>query len=369
MLDSLDVLIGFSFVMLTLSTAVTVLTQMASNLLNLRGQTLRAGIGTLLRQVDPQLAEDVAGKIADAVLRHPLVAGPGSWLGAFAGFLPGGGLGNVISREELLQVLLSIADPNAEAGSAGKALSEALQRAGITNPSATLGEIQKEAMKLEQAHPAWAENVRISAATVKLAANQFTASLNAWFDNGMERVRDVFVGHVRWVTVACALAVTVVVPIDSVRLLRCLWVEPELRQALSKSGQAAADAGQPDAETLVSAMARIQQLEDDLAKLRPSEGRSGTANSAAEAPPAATPGRGTHDCTPASLFEPARPFDGRRLPGVVLTWILLSLGAPFWYDALKNLVKLRPTLAGREESQRAKRSSGTAPPEAGPTEG
>jgi hypothetical protein len=43
--------------------------------------------------------------------------------------------------------------------------------------------------------------------------------------------------------------------------------------------------------------------------------------------------------------------------GVLLTWILLSLGAPFWYDALKDMLKLRPTLAKKEEDARVERQT------------
>ncbi len=43
--------------------------------------------------------------------------------------------------------------------------------------------------------------------------------------------------------------------------------------------------------------------------------------------------------------------------GVIVSWALLSLGAPFWYDMLKNLLKLRPALAGTEEAQRKDRAA------------
>jgi hypothetical protein len=43
--------------------------------------------------------------------------------------------------------------------------------------------------------------------------------------------------------------------------------------------------------------------------------------------------------------------------GVVLSWALLSLGAPFWYDALKNLLKLRPAPAANEEAHRRDRAT------------
>jgi hypothetical protein len=46
--------------------------------------------------------------------------------------------------------------------------------------------------------------------------------------------------------------------------------------------------------------------------------------------------------------------------GVVLTWVLLSLGAPFWYDALKDLLKLRSSLARKEEDARTERQTDTS---------
>ncbi|HMH50956.1 MAG TPA: hypothetical protein VK548_12035 [Candidatus Acidoferrum sp.] len=42
--------------------------------------------------------------------------------------------------------------------------------------------------------------------------------------------------------------------------------------------------------------------------------------------------------------------------GLLVTWMLLSLGAPFWYDALKDLLKLRSTLAKKEEKDRNQRA-------------
>jgi hypothetical protein len=47
--------------------------------------------------------------------------------------------------------------------------------------------------------------------------------------------------------------------------------------------------------------------------------------------------------------------------GVVLTWVLLSLGASFWYDALKDLLKLRSSVAKNEEDARNSRQTDTTP--------
>ena len=44
-----------------------------------------------------------------------------------------------------------------------------------------------------------------------------------------------------------------------------------------------------------------------------------------------------------------------RVPGIVFSAMLLSLGAPFWYNALKDLVGLRPLLARKEQAHREQR--------------
>jgi len=71
-------------------------------------------------------------------------------------------------------------------------------------------------------------------------------------------------------------------------------------------------------------------------------------------------------------------FDAAKIPGILLTAILLSLGASFWYDTLKNLLRLRPALASQEQTERESRrasqttSRSSAPEYAestGPSEG
>jgi hypothetical protein len=46
-----------------------------------------------------------------------------------------------------------------------------------------------------------------------------------------------------------------------------------------------------------------------------------------------------------------------KIPGIALSAMLLSLGAPFWYNALKDLVGLRPVLAQKEQAHREQRQS------------
>lgn len=49
--------------------------------------------------------------------------------------------------------------------------------------------------------------------------------------------------------------------------------------------------------------------------------------------------------------------DPRHLGGILMAGMLLSLGAPFWFNMLKNLSNLRPILAGRVEKPSGEPSS------------
>ena len=60
---------------------------------------------------------------------------------------------------------------------------------------------------------------------------------------------------------------------------------------------------------------------------------------------------------PASLDEWRARWRGTNVPGVLLTSLLLSLGAPFWYNALKKMLQLRSLLAARDDEQRAARQT------------
>ena len=46
-----------------------------------------------------------------------------------------------------------------------------------------------------------------------------------------------------------------------------------------------------------------------------------------------------------------------NLVGVLVTSLLLSLGAPFWYNALGRLLQLRSVLAAKDDDQRNARQA------------
>jgi len=50
-------------------------------------------------------------------------------------------------------------------------------------------------------------------------------------------------------------------------------------------------------------------------------------------------------------------FTANKLLGILLSTLLLSLGAPFWYCRLQDLLRLRSAIAQKDEAQRNTRQT------------
>src|SRR5690348_8325528 len=173
MLKTLDILIGVATVMLLFSMAVTIVTQFVANLMQSRGKNLLQGLTGLLKQIDPNLPAEAANKIAETVLKHPLVAEAN------------GKLGEVIHREEFTTLLMGLA---AGEGAATldtvtkKALEDLLAKNGIADPAGTLKNIRAASLVLEASNPELANDVRHGMAILQEGSSQFVAKVHGWFD-------------------------------------------------------------------------------------------------------------------------------------------------------------------------------------------
>jgi hypothetical protein len=353
MLKSLDIVIAFSVIMLVVSMSVTLITEWFLRLLGMRGKKLLAGVADLLNQIDPHLlTQEHASEIARKVLEHPLAAAGGSRLA------------EVIQREDLVKIVMQIAasaaarmpQPAALAAAAGggavapapapptgpqpspaeQALVQALSNAGIANPAATLDSVRMFSMRLEASRPELATHVREATAIITEAESQFVAKVNGWFDQTMERVSRSFTGHSRYWTVGISLILAFGLQLDAIQLINRLSVDDALRNSLltDASKFAPAPTDKPEIQ---------QQTRDNVAQLQ----RLATDQLIAWPP--------FHNWK-------GSPEDFKNLPGILLAGLFISLGAPFWFKILGDLLKLRPSLAAKEDAQRAERQTTQQPP-------
>lgn len=339
--------------MLVVSAVVTALTQFFLHVMQTKGKELRTGVADLLQQIAPGFQRDCAERIAGAVLEHPLVR------------RSEGKLSDTIHREELVKILLEMAtateghkllDPDRTA------LKEALQAGGIQDPDTILKNARSLLLQLEMSNPELSNAVRADLALLQEASSDFLAKVHAWFDQTIDRTVDRFTAGARTVTFACAAAVVLFLQLDTVALINQLSMDDQLRnslvqQALQVNAPATPAANPPAAQ----GNSAIQQLREDI-------------NSNQDQ---------IRDLASLGLIRLPHSFrdwaeqwsTGNSLMkvfGLLMSAILLSLGAPFWYNALKTLIGLRSVVAGKDDQQRKERQTLTpetavAAPAAGAT--
>jgi hypothetical protein len=390
MLKTLDILIGVATVMLLFSMAVTIVTQFVANLMQSRGKNLLQGLTGLLKQIDPNLPAEAANKIADTLLKHPLVAEAN------------GKLGEVIHREEFTTLLMGLAAGEGAAtldAVTKKALQDLLAKNGIADPAGTLKNIRAAALVLEASNPELANDVRHGMAILQEASSQFVAKVHGWFDQTIDRVGARFTVTARIITFIAALIVAVTVQLDTFALMNRLSVDDQFRDAVKNGAQKVVDAsqnasGNPGAKPTASPTSTAAPTTAPNPTGASAPAGSPTATTATPSPSnmAATgntsaPTSATSTPTPATgsaisnvqkdyynLLSTAGlitlPTDWQtwldkwtlaKVPGILLSALLLSLGAPFWYARLQDLIKLRSTVAKNDADQRQTRQTTQTP--------
>lgn len=331
LLTYLDVSIGFALIMLLACSIVTALSQWLLNLFNQRAVVLKQGLMRLMAQVDRGLEPHVDA-LVERVLLHPLVAGK-DWMGKDRP-------GSVIQREELIRVLLDVATGQSIPGTRlGADTVSALRQAfgwkptdGVT-PQVRLDAIQERFMRLEVQSPATARHFLQAQAIVENVKGRFVFGLMSWFDETSDRMTQFFAQRARTVTIVLSVLVAVALPLDSIDLVRRLSQDSALRNRLVEAAQKIEQAQQQNGKPSACDRSQTENALKILEKLD-----------------IVPPGGGW-----AYL---KKKEGGERLSalfGILLSICLMSFGAPFWYEALKNLLKLRPSLAQKESQERRER--------------
>lgn len=327
-MKSIDILIGAVSVVLLFSMAVTVLTGAIAGLLNLRGVQLRKGITDLLTHLDASVNPDVAKQIASAVLKHPLISDSVKRLGT------------VIHRDELTTLLMDLAAGNSAGMTqvATTALTTALRNNGIDNPQATLDSVRSISMILESTHPELATDARTTAAILQGAESKYVGKINAWFDQTIDRTAQRFTFHTRYIAFACALIVAAGVQLDAISLLNRLALDDSFRAATTEAAKQLVDTADPTKSTPQNPSPDVAAVRDHYYKILSVAGLV---------------------VMPVDA-EWVKQWSLKKVPGILLTAMLLTLGAPFWYNVLKNLLALRSSLAQKDDQQRANRQNDTS---------
>jgi len=401
-LEHLDTALGFAVIMLLLSLLITVLVQTVTAVLGLRGSNLRWGVAQLLAQIDPSLV-DHAKAIAERALRHSAIAP--IWKRRATAIRP----------DELIRVLDQMSAADAWGGSkttgedkqaleaARNALRAVAAKAG-SGPTPELGErAAAVAASAAQLFPARAEAVKQAVLDALGSTRTLAAGVNSWFNTVMDRTTERFVAQARWVTAITALAFSFVLRIDSLQLWQRLSTDSEFRAklvsasegtlrkaeevvALTAERKAVAStaiaatrdqlSGTPVAASLGEVPTQLvtrQQgeawLRDHLKGTSDRDSVLSTYNSQFDQATKSWLGELRNSTTSVNeqlqqasfqlIPTPYPPFGGyvtdlRHLAGTLVTVLLLSLGAPFWFNLLRQMANLRPAIAEKVAGGTAK---------------
>lgn len=324
--DILDIVIGMVFIFLVLSLVCSAMNELLEALVKNRARDLERGIRELIG--DP----DNATNFVEKIYNHGLVNS------LFKGCYSADKKRNLPSYIPSANFALAVIDLVENPPAAGMKLPPNVQKA-----------------------------YEIFARRAAGDATKLQASLEDWFDSGMDRVSGWYKRRSQWILVAFGLVISVALNADAVVVARALSNDASLRKGLvalaqarasqpltagsgagpgaPSAGGAAAGAG-PAAETAAAAQAGT--VEADGAEIRRDVATLGNIGLPIGWGRA---GGGGAPLSSLSLGELAvRGYHGAprllklHLFGWLLTAIAISMGAPFWFDMLGKIISVRSTL-------------------------
>ena len=293
MLRSLDTLIGFVTVLLVLSLAVTMLTQTVANFLQLRSRHLREGVLDVFRQLGWGFVGNGAEILAHKIARSK----------------------DAITREDLIETLLVLAHKNPELKDKITALTPGF------DPQMLLAHVRRVAMELSVERPDLAAAVIRATAFARSPLSGLASEVFGVFDSTMDRVSLKFTAQSKKLVAIFGIAVALALPLDTFDLLKRLARSDSAREQAVALAQTLAS-NQSD---VCLAVAKLQAAEVIV--------------------------------VPSSKAEWLARWQQVNWAGVAVSALLLTLGGPFWFTVLKDLLRLRSSAASQESQDRAQRQA------------
>jgi hypothetical protein len=402
MLNTLDTVIAFAVIMTVLSLLITLVVQMVSATLSLRGKNLANALALTFQTIDPSIGK-YAHSLAAQILRDPIFSD--SFWQKKTRTLDENAQNFIAAQRKLRDAKRRRPDDPNRADAISKATAEVnTTKAAITMPNVTPnrekpwgfwavpwggsmeiatairpGEIYRVLQEMREMTPEEAQLLNIPpelvekarglvaalhqldlpaiesrvklkdiaaaanmfapeqqkavldalgsfGATVERATTQAYDRFQRWFGSAQDRAEQWFQTHVRIVTIVAAILVSVFLQLDSVEIYDKLRHEPKLVEALVKAAPGTLEQGAAVQRGQVDADAREKAFADLKAKID-STG---------------------FELLPHGWFarwSTEKFWWFNHLFGLALSAGLLTLGAPFWFNLLKNLTNLRPAVA------------------------
>ena len=303
--QAIEVAIGLALVFFTLALAASAITELISQAMKKRSKDLRNAIGRIVAGQPQNLTAseaDAAKFVTKLYSTSPIAS-----LVAAAKRNP-----SYIAASAFAEGVREVLEDGADVKKEIDKLPEGLRKRAQVAWDRTDGKLEKKEEKLERVQ----------------------ADLEGWFDKSMDRLSGVYKRWSQVVVLAASVVIVLLVNADSVKIASELWEAPALRDAMVGAADTVVEPTDP---------ATISQAAEEIASIEalglpllwdcPETGCGGFGDwvdrIADEAP--------------------------QRALGWIITILLVSLGAPFWYGALTRLTSLRssggkPPTADKDDS-------------------
>jgi hypothetical protein len=323
---AVDVAIGLIFLFFLLSLICSTVNEIIAGVLSWRARFLEDGIRSMLAGSGPQ---DAVSDLLDRVAEHPLIQGkvatprksePKGLRGRVAKLRA-----KVVVRRRFpsylnnktfaMSLLDTIAPP--VAGSQNDVLARA----------------QAYAAQLPDGDPL-KRNLLAFIDKARGDVKEFRASVESWFDLTMDRVSGWYKRRTQVSLIVIAAVVTLVFNADSLQIGRALWNDDAVRASVVAQAQHAIKEGTTEPDVGEGVSGSVDTLSDQVSNVKSLEFPLGWST----------------DPQDPRWFDSFWGFLGKVL-GLLATVLALSLGAPFWFDLLGRVSRVRVT--GKPEREGA----------------
>jgi hypothetical protein len=313
--QTLDTLIGLAFVFLILSTIASGVTEGIAWVLKRRAKDLEKGLRALIS--DPATL--------NSVLNHPLIKNfapaasptspsptPESTANADQPRVPS----YIAPRDFALAFVDTVAPPEDTADS--RNLFERARDRLESNDPPLPGDLSRQ--------------VQVLLTDAQDDVAKFRVSVERWFDSAMDRVSGWYKRWSQWVICGVALVVTLAFNVSAVRIADRLWNDDAVRASVASAAVNATDQQAPAPTAPEPSQTPTDASED-----------SGQAvdNAVSELDSLKLP---------IGWSSANDDIGWSDLSGWLITFVAVSMGAPFWFDALSRLAHLRTTGVKPESS-------------------
>ena len=369
----LDVVIGLVFIYLLYSLLVTIIQEMIATVFKFRAKILQRAIIRMLEDDDQFKARfsgvtnlfrtngKISGKdtLSYDFYNHPLI----KFLGEKQDRPP-----SYIDKETFAKVLIDLLrGPGVGPDDKTKPLiQKALDEKKISWGTSDINE-----QTLNYLRSVWAD--------AKGDVKKFKESLENWFDETMERATGWYKKHTQFILFFIGLAIAILFNVNTIEIARKLEKDPKLREQLIQQADAFAKAHPGLDEMILMQKGKIPKTQNENQVFDTVRNKQSVIKSVPSKLDSLIAYQESLFLRADSLFKSDikksndilglgwQKSEGysfnfqyilKSLLGWLLTALALSLGAPFWFDLLNKLMKLRNAVAKTSSDEKQKQAIG-----------